>query len=81
MKQVSDILYGNSNESNAPPPPKKIKVQKSEPTCTVSKPSEGRSDCKNEAEPQEICDQNMESAHNVQLAKGVTLNININVTK
>ena len=75
LKEVTDILYGNNPNEG----PSKPKIPKVKATSTVSKcPQEEKSeacdgDQKNEVEE--------EGAKNIQLAKGVTLNININVNK
>ena len=81
LKEVTDILYGNAKETSineksveSKPP----KVTKIEPTCTVSKcpdKSKGDGNEQETLEKKDIC------SENVQIAKGVTLKININVSK
>ena len=80
LKQVTDVLYGNKtseiNEGEVKP---KITKVESEPSATVSKAppevttSDGNDDKKSEEEIKPIA--------NVEVAKGITLNININVSK
>ena len=78
LKQVTDILYGNSANKTE----KKeceVKVPKNEASSTVSVPpkDEGTND-----ENEEILSGIIEGeCQGVQIAKGVTLNININVSK
>ena len=74
-------MYGNAKETSfneksvKSKPPNMTKI---EPTCTVSKcPDESKGDSNEQEtlEKKDIC------SENVQIAKGVTLNININVSK
>ena len=79
MKNVTDILYGNTSESKRTGDIKIAKVEKSDQTSTVSKPPDEQ--LNNDHKEKEICSNNEFSGENVQIAKGVTLNININVAK
>ena len=78
LKQVSDILYGNQDQCNDTKGPE-VKVAKSKPTSTISKsPVESVKNEENTPKPSASIEGDCQG---VQIAKGVTLNININVSK
>ena len=66
------MVMKKSNSVTVPP-----KVAKHKPTCIVSKPPPNTKVC--ESNSQECDQKDTEIAETVQVAKEVTLNININV--
>ena len=79
LKQVSDILCGNIDDKDVKP----NKIAKLEPTSTVSVPwidSESNSST-GVMNPVTVTKNESDMSHSVEIGKGITLNININVPK